>query len=52
MFAIATRALISDHEFFRVPLPHKESFRVLTSGKNLRSGQQYFTRSSQDASTT
>ena len=43
VFAIATRALISDHEFFRVPLPHKQSFRVLTSGKNLRSGQQYFT---------
>lgn len=43
VFAIATRALISDHEFFRVPLPQKQSFKVLTSGKNLRSGHQYFT---------
>jgi DNA sulfur modification protein DndB len=43
VFAILTRRLISEHKFFRAPGRQAESFRVLTKGKNLKSGQSYFT---------
>lgn len=43
IFAIATRALIADHWFFRVPPPEKQSFRVLTKGKRMDSGAPHFT---------
>ena len=42
VFAIVTRRLITDHEFFRVPYPERKSFRVLTKGKNLKSGSPHF----------
>ena len=42
LFAIITRRLITDHEFFRSPNPERESFRVQTKGKNLRSGTRHF----------
>ena len=41
--AIVTRRLITDHEFFRTPHPEQKSFRVLTKGKNLKSGAPHFT---------
>lgn len=43
LFAIVTRRLITDHEFFRAPHPERKSFRVLTKGKNLKSGAPQFT---------
>ena len=43
IFAIVTRRLITDHEFFRSPHPEQRSFRVLTKGKNLRSETAHFT---------
>lgn len=43
IFAIVTRRLITDHEFFRSPHPEQRSFRVQTKGKNLKSGTSYFT---------
>ena len=43
IFAIVTRRLITDHEFFRSPHPEQRSFRVLTKGKNLRSETSHFT---------
>ena len=43
LFAIVTRRLITDHEFFRSPHPEQRSFRVLTKGKNVRSGASHFT---------
>lgn len=43
VFAIVTRRLITDHEFFRAPYPEHQSFRVLTKGKNLKSGSSHFT---------
>lgn len=43
IFAIATRTLIADHEFFRTPPPEKKSFRVLTKGKRMDSGASHFT---------
>lgn len=43
LFAILTRQLITDHEFFRTPGRERESFRVLTQGKNLRSNSPHFT---------
>jgi len=42
-FAILTRRLITEHEFFRAPGRQKDSFRVLTKGKNMQSGQAHFT---------
>ena len=43
LFAILTRRLITDHEFFQAPGREKESIKVQTSGKNLKSGEPYFT---------
>ena len=43
LFAIVTRRLITDHEFFRTYGSERESFRVLTQGKNLKSGTRHFT---------
>lgn len=43
VIAIVTRRLITDHEFFRAPHPEQKSFRVLTKGKNLKSGASHFT---------
>ena len=40
--AIVTRRLITDHEFFRAPHKERDSFRVQTKGKNLRSGAPHF----------
>ena len=43
LFAIVTRRLITDHDFFRSPGPERDSFRVLTKGKALKTGASYFT---------
>lgn len=43
IFAIVTRRLITDHEFFRAPDPERKSMRVQTKGKNLKSGTSHFT---------
>ena len=43
IFAIVTRRLITDHEFFRSPHAEQRSFRVLTKGKNLKSETSHFT---------
>lgn len=43
LFAIVTRRLITDHEFFRSPGLERDSFRVLTKGKALKAGASYFT---------
>lgn len=43
LFAIVTRRLITDHSFFRSPGPERDSFRVLTKGKALKTGSSYFT---------
>ena len=43
LFAIVTRRLITEHEFFQAPGPERESFKVLTKGKNLRVGVSHFT---------
>lgn len=43
LFAIVTRRLITDHDFFRSPGPDRDSFRVLTKGKALKTGASYFT---------
>jgi len=43
-FAIITRRLVTDHEFFQAPGRHKESVRIKTTkGKNLRSSDSFFT---------
>ena len=42
LFAIVTRRLITDHEFFRTHSTERASFRVLTKGKNLKSGAPHF----------
>ena len=42
-FAILTRRLISEHEFFRAPGKQKESFRVKTKGKPLNTKDGHFT---------
>ena len=42
-FAILTRRLIAEHDFFKAPGPHKESFKVQTKGKTLREGSSHFT---------
>jgi DNA sulfur modification protein DndB len=44
VFAILTRRLITEHEFFTSPGRHRESRRIKTDrGKNLREGDSYFT---------
>ena len=43
VFAIVTRRLISDHRQFRAAGKQRDSFRVLTKGKNLKSGAPHFT---------
>ena len=43
LFAIVTRRLITEHEFFQAPGPERESFKVLTKGKNVRTGMRHFT---------
>ena len=42
VFAIVTRRLISDHKQFRAAGRQRDSFRVLTKGKNLKSGTSHF----------
>lgn len=43
-FAICTRGLIMDHDFFKAAGAHKESPRIKTDkGKNLRRGDTFFT---------
>ena len=42
IFAIVTRRLITDHEFFRAPEPEKKSYRVQTKGKNMKEGSPHF----------
>lgn len=43
LFAILTRRLITDHKFFQAPGREKDSFKVKTKGKNLRSDASHFT---------
>lgn len=44
VFAIITRRLITDHEFFKASGPQRASHRVKTTkGKNLKSKDSYFT---------
>ena len=43
VFAIVTRRMITDYEFFRSPHPERASTRILTKGKNVRSGGSHFT---------
>ena len=44
VFAILTRRLITEHEFFRAPGRQKESVKIKTTkGKNLRNTDSYFT---------
>ncbi len=44
VFAILTRRLVSEHQFFRwTGQRDKDSPRVKTQGKNLKSGETYFT---------
>lgn len=42
-FAILTRRLITDYAFFSAPGRQRESFKVLTKGKNLRPNSSHFT---------
>ena len=42
LVAIVTRRLITDHEFFHAPHKEKQSFRVQTKGKHLKSGASHF----------
>ena len=44
VFAIITRRLITDHEFFRAPGRHKDSVRIkMRKGKNLKSSDPFVT---------
>ena len=43
LFAIVTRRLITEHEFFQAPGRERESFKVQTRGKNLKVGVPHFT---------
>ena len=43
IFAIVTRRLITDHQFFQAPGRERESFRVQTERKNLKEGTSHFT---------
>jgi DNA sulfur modification protein DndB len=42
-FAIITRRLITDYKFFSAPGRQRESFKVLTKGKNLKANSPHFT---------
>ena len=42
-FAIMTRRLITDYKFFSAPGKQRESFKVLTKGKNLKENTSHFT---------
>lgn len=42
-FAILTRRLITDYQFFSAPGRQRDSFKVLTKGKNLRVNSSHFT---------
>lgn len=42
IFAIITRRLITDHDFFRAPHPERKSYRVQTKGKNLKERSPHF----------
>ena len=42
-FAIMTRRLILEHDFFKASGRHLDSLRVKTKGKNLREGTSHFT---------
>ena len=43
LFAIVTRRLITEHEFFQALGSERESFKVLTKGKNVKTGMRHFT---------
>jgi len=43
VFAIITRRLITDHDFFKATKRERDSKKVQTEGKNLKSGTPYFT---------
>ncbi len=43
VFAMLTRRLITDHDFFRAPGRHVESLRVQTKGRPLKEGTSHFT---------
>ena len=43
LFAILTRRLITDHEFFQAPGRQKDSFKVKTQGKNMNARDGHFT---------
>lgn len=43
LFAVLTRRMITDHKFFQAPGREKESFKVQTKGKNLKTGVSHFT---------
>lgn len=43
LFAIVTRRLITEHEFFQAPGPERQSFKVRTKGKNVRAEASHFT---------
>jgi len=43
LFAILTRRLITDHEFFQAPGRERDSFKVQTEGKNLKKNAPQFT---------
>lgn len=43
LFAIVTRQLITEHDFFKAPGPERESFKVQTKNKNLKAGSTHFT---------
>ena len=43
VFAVLTRQLITDHEFFRSLGRQRDSLKIQTKGKNLRAGASHFT---------
>ena len=43
LFAIMTRRLIIEHEFFQTLSSERESFKILTKGKNIKTGMRHFT---------
>jgi len=43
VFAIITRRLITDHDFFKATKRERDSKKVQTEGKNLKSGTPHFT---------
>ncbi len=42
-FAVLTRRLMTEHEFFRAEGKQRDSYRMATKGRNLRSGAAQFT---------